>query len=320
MFLNRNLRTERNDYYKVGPRFEGLERGRVCIGLDVRTNIGVAVKVERKNKKNGTLRQEMQVYDVLWRSKRPQTGIPGFLFGGTLSHHRYLVLDRLGKNMEQLRVDCGGTLSLKSVLMVGMRAINAMRFIHESGLIHCRIEPRNLIMGRYVHDEATVYAIDYKHAKRYYGGPPSDDDIPFSVGLTPEQITPFTSTAYDSGIALGRKHDLESLGYTLLYLYFGRLSWEPALNTSPFGCFSKGLCKDLEAEIAEVKKRTNIFYECASLPFEITRYFQYVNDLGKHAAPDYELLSSLFENAFFRTGAEDDCVYDWTPPFERYPA
>lgn len=320
MFLHRDLQTERNGHYKVGPRFAGLQQGRVCIGLDLHTDVGVAVKVERINKKNGSLRQEIQVYDLLWQSKSARTGIPRFLFGGTLGHHRYVVLDRLGKNLEQLRLKCGGSLSLKSVLLVGMHAMNAIKSIHDAGLIHGNIEPRNLIMGRYVHDEATVYMVDYKHARRYYGAPPGDDDIPFSVGLSPERVTPFTSRAYDSGTALGRKHDLESLGYTLLYLFYGRLSWQADENHVQSWCVSKRICQDLEADMAERKLQANMYYECAGLPFEMTRYFQYVNDMGKHSKPDYELLSSLFENAYFRMGAADDCVYDWTPSYEQYPA
>lgn len=319
MYLNRDLLTERHGHYKVGPRFAGLQQGRVCIGLDLDTDVGVAVKVERINKKDGHLTQEILAYDAIWSTKMPKTGIPCFMFGGTLGRHRYVVLDRLGRNLEQLRIECGGTLSLKSVLMVGMRALNAIKSIHNAGLVHCRIEPRNLLMGRYVHDEATVYVIDYKHAKRYYGAQPRDDEIPFSVGIASQEVTPFTSIAHDNGIALGRKHDLESLGYTLLYLYYGQLPWQVEESLSAYSCLAKGRSTDSEIGMMS-KKKTDVFRQCSGLPYEIERFFLYVKALGTNSKPNYDLLSCLFENAFFRSGAADDCTYDWTPSFEKFPA
>lgn len=319
MFLIREFRTDTNGRFKVGPLFPGVQHGKVYIGLNRSTDIGVAVKVERKNCKKGKLRHEIRAYDILHASNYSRTGIPLILFGGTLGHHRYLILDRLGESLERCRIACGGSISTKSVLMVAMRGLNTIRSIHEAGLLHCQIEPRNLLMGRYVHDESNVYAIDFGNAKRFFGGPPCDDEMPYSIACSPKSISLFTSFAYDSGLTLGRKHDLESFGYSLLYLRKGSLSWDVHSKSNPCSIPSRTPSPDHIHTIVENKRNMNLAKECEGLPPEMLRYFAYLNSLGTHAAPDYDLLISLFENAFFRLGYEDDCVYDWTPSFEDYP-
>lgn len=122
------------------------------------------MKIQLKNECNGTLRRDTGIYDALC-TPNTRRGIVPMLFGGTLRPHRSLVLDRFGLNLGQCRHQCEGEmLSLQSTLMVGVCTVRVLRSLHEARVVYCSIQPRNLDMGWYGHDESCVYVIDFSDA------------------------------------------------------------------------------------------------------------------------------------------------------------
>lgn len=323
MPLHRDIRTVQNGRFKVGPLFKDLQRGRVYIGLSYRTDVGVAVKVERISERQGTLLHEILVYDTLHAAPvivpfcllpRPVSGVASMFFAGTMGRHRFLILDRVGRNLEQLSKDSpDNKISLKSTLMLGSQAVRALRSIHDAGILHTDICPRNIAMGRYAHDEASVYLLDFSGARRYFGAKQNDvhASIPFALGREPREVTFFSSEARDAGRVLGRRDDLESLAYTLVYLHRGYLPWSRIV-------YPPGLSRRA-ADIVAMKEEGSAAVVCRGLPGELARFVTAIRILGTHERPDYDFLQSILDNAFFRLGYEDDCVYDWTPSFETFP-
>ena len=60
----------------------------------------------------------------------------------------YLVMEELGDNLEELRRRCGGRLTMKCVLMVGVQLIERVEFVHSNGILHGDIKPSNVMIGK----------------------------------------------------------------------------------------------------------------------------------------------------------------------------
>eukprot|EP00171_Calliarthron_tuberculosum_P010180 IDg10180t1 len=83
---------------------------------------------------------------------------------------------------------------------------------------------------------------------------------------------------------LSRRDDLESLGYMMLYLFFGSLPWQ-------------GFCgEDKNMQVCETKGRFTVDRLCRGAP-EVLQYFlAYVRQMKFEEAPDYEYLLLLCGN------------------------
>ncbi|XP_016663280.1 casein kinase I-like [Acyrthosiphon pisum] len=97
----------------------------------------------------------------------------------------------------------------------------------------------------------------------------------------------------------GRRDDLESLGYVLLYLVKGTLPW----------------MKNIEGEDFDVKKCGDLKKKshktlCADLPENFGKYFDYVRKLEFFETPDYDELINLFQTVYKREEFPDDNLFD----------
>jgi casein kinase I family protein HRR25 len=80
-----------------------------------------------------------------------------------------------------------------------------------------------------------------------------------------------------------RRDDLESVGYILLYLYFGELEWQNVNSTEN----NKMISNMKERIIQNVNK---------NIPQLFINYFEYIKEIGFEEIPDYLFLTNLFNN------------------------
>lgn len=104
------------------------------------------------------------------------------------------------------------------------------------------------------------------------------------------------------GIEQGRRDDLESLGYVMLYFLRGVLPWQNLKATNK---------KDKYEKILEKKLSTSIESLCKGFPTEFVTYLTYCRNMKFDEKPDYLFLKSLFKDLFIRSRFEYDYVYDW---------
>ena len=79
-----------------------------------------------------------------------------------------MVMDLLGKSLEELFSSNTKKLSLKTVLMLAEQMIQRIEFVHSKQFVHRDLKPDNFLMG-YGKRSNKVYLIDYGLAKRYLG-------------------------------------------------------------------------------------------------------------------------------------------------------
>ena len=85
---------------------------------------------------------------------------------GTEGAYKVLVMDRLGKSLEQLFTQCGRTFSLKTTLMLADQMIGRVEYVHNKNFIHRDIKPDNFLMGIGRHCNK-LFLIDFGLAKKF---------------------------------------------------------------------------------------------------------------------------------------------------------
>jgi casein kinase 1 len=81
-------------------------------------------------------------------------------------NHNVMLLDLLGRNLEELLQEQGKTLSLKTVVMLGLQILDRIEYLHSSHFLHRDIKPENFLMGT-GDDAHRLYMIDLGLAKKY---------------------------------------------------------------------------------------------------------------------------------------------------------
>ncbi len=96
-----------------------------------------------------------------------------------------MVMDLLGKSLEDLFQQCKLSFSLKTVLMLADQLIERMEYLHKNNFIHRDIKPDNFLMGtknRMGSDNShLLHVIDFGLAKRFRD-PYMGEHIPFVEG------------------------------------------------------------------------------------------------------------------------------------------
>lgn len=114
--------------------------------------------------------------------------------------------------------------SICTVFQIGLQIISRLEAIHRKGFVHRDIKANNFMIGK-GDKRNVVYIIDFGLAKRFRD-PKTGAHIPFKEGKSLVGTARYASIASHMGYEQGRKDDLESLGFLLLYFLRGKLPWQ----------------------------------------------------------------------------------------------
>ena len=290
-------------HYELIKKIGGGSFGQIYIGEDTQNHKKVAVKLENKKTNVPQLCYESKLY-VLF-SGCPS--VPRLHWYGSDHTHNIMVIDLLGKSLEDLFVQCGQKLSLKTVLMLADQMISCVEYIHSKNFIHNDIKPDNFVMGR--DSKANqVHVIDFGLSKKYRD-PFTHQHIAYADGRSLTGTPRYASIAALQGIRQTRRDDMESLGYVWMYLLKGSLPWMGINLRTRNQKFDK---------ILDVKAATTIESLCYGFPSEFAQYLRDVRNLKFDEQPNYTLYRKRFRDLFIRRGYVFDYVYDWTDTSKMY--
>lgn len=187
--------------------------GKIYKGRNIRTGENVAIKVEAIASQTKLLKNETKIYQYLSSGK----GIPRVKWFGVDEKNNYMVVTLLGDSLSDV-VKKKGTFSLEDVLKIGKQLLERLQYVHDMGLIHRDIKPDNFLMGK----DNVIFLIDFGLCKKY-----TKND----VHVENKKITKIVGTPTFVSVNIhnlnqpSRRDDLESMVYTMIYLYYGNLPW-----------------------------------------------------------------------------------------------
>ncbi|XP_016348035.1 serine/threonine-protein kinase VRK1-like isoform X1 [Sinocyclocheilus anshuiensis] len=269
------------------------------VNVPVRDDTDFVIKVEYHE--NGPLFSELKFYQ---RAAKPDTmnkwkkskqleflGIPTYWGSGLTesnrTRYRFMVMDRLGTDLQKVFMENGGHLKKPTVLQLGVLMLDVLEYIHDNEYVHADIKAANLLLGH--KDPNKVYLADYGLSYRYC---PNGEHKEYKENPKKGHNGTIEYTSIDAhkGVAPSRRGDLEVLGYCLLHWQCGTLPWISSLKNPA------------EVQEAKAKLMSNLpdsvlIISTSGSSTEITRYLSIVKNLGYNEKPDYQALRKILSVA-----------------------
>ena len=179
--------------------------------------------------------------------------------------------------------------------------ITRLEYIHKKWILHIDIKPDNFTLGRGKKSHI-IYLIDFGLSKKYKSSRGNHEHIKYSENKKLIGTARYASINALKGCEQGRRDDMESLGYVLMYFLRGNLPWQ-----------GLKLCKgdDRYKRIYEVKKNTSPEELCAGYPRQFREYIRYTRNLTFEQEPNYDYLKQLIYNVMNRYEYNFDFLFDW---------
>jgi serine/threonine protein kinase len=270
-------------FFRLQSRIGKGSYGEVYDAVDVRTNASVAVKLEPVTARFPQLLYEYRVMQELGN----QHGFPRVLWFETAGDYNVLIMQKLGRSVEDDRTLNGGTLPLDRVTAIGRQALERLSACHALGFAYRDIKPQNFLFGARPGSN-TLYLIDFGLCKRVV-----DVDTGTHIAVRTDKKmagTPrYASLHAHAGVEQSRRDDVEALVYMLVFLVHGKLPWQPkpsaGASSSPASMLRR---------IQSCKQKTSPDKLCAGLPPQFLATLQHAQSLAFDATPDYSYLYDLW--------------------------
>ena len=278
--------------YKLIKSLSANSNNFVFEGINITNKVKVAVKLENKITGKNTLTRECYIIMILKNS-----GIPELVSFGHIGKYNVLIENLLGKSLQDLFELNDNEMPIEDICMIAIQILERIEFIHSKYIIHRNINPNNLLIG--LKNSSLIYMIDFGNARKYRSSR-SGKHLKFKLNQKIFGEISFISTNAMRGAEQSRKDDLESIGYTLIYLLKGFLPWKEFENKT-----------DKLEKIYELKKKISLTRLCKYLPEEIKNYMEYCKDLSFEQEPNYDYLRGLFKQILSKMQKINDNIFFW---------
>ncbi|GBG88336.1 hypothetical protein CBR_g46901 [Chara braunii] len=166
---------------------------------------------------------EWQVYSQLGGSH----GVPRVHYKGRQADYYIMVMDMLGPSLWDVWNTSGQQMSPEMVACIAVEALSILENLHSKGFVHGDVKPENFLLGPPgTPDEKKLFLVDLGLATRWRE-PSSLVHVEYDQRPDVFRGTVrYASVHAHLGRTGSRRDDLESLGYTLVFLLRGRLPWQ----------------------------------------------------------------------------------------------
>jgi serine/threonine protein kinase len=254
-----------------------------------------ALKMEDPSLHHNLLENEAAVLKYL-----QGPNIPKYETYGYNKEHNILVMQLLDKSLDDILFKLK-SFSIKTTAMLGHQMINILKYIHDKHIIHRDVKPDNFVMGR-KELNGTLYIVDFGLAKKYRSSR-TLKQLPLTKRKSLTGTARYASIHALQGYEQSRRDDLESVGYTLMYLLRGNLPWQSIKVKNKEEKYKKILNKKKKMSSKELGE---------GFPIEFAEILDHFKSLGYTENPDYETCCQKLLNVLQREKLKFDYVYDWT--------
>ena len=283
--------------YKPEKKLGEGSFGKIYSAVNVTDGEHYALKME--NKESGQNLLESEAYFLCYLRGY---GIPSVKSYGFSGNYNIMVMELLGKSLEDLFQDYKRKFSLKTVCLLAQQMLERMEFIHNKHIIHRDIKPDNFVIGVNNKSEI-VYILDFGLAKKYRSSR-TLQHIKFNINKKLTGTARYASINALRGCEQSRRDDLEAIGYVLMYFLRGSLPWQGLKVDRK---------EDRYKKIYEKKKATSPEELCSGFPPELAEYVRYTRNLEFEQNPDYNYLRGLFRKIMEDKGYDpNDIKFDWS--------
>lgn len=206
---------------------------------------------------------------------------------------KILVMDLLGPSIDNF-VSKYKRFDLKTTILIMIQLLESIKYIHNSGYIHRDIKPKNLVINS--SDPSKISIIDFGLSIKFIK---DNHHIPCKKTKVFCGTERYASIAAHTRYTQSRKDDLESILYTIIYLYKGRLPWQGIKSSNKSERLKCVLKKKQEIGIPEL---------CKGMPREFEVFGKYINSIEFNEKPHYTSMTRMFYNLYENLGYTDNNV------------
>ena len=281
--------------YKPDSKIGEGSFGSIYSAHDINNGELCALKFEKRSSNKSFLQTETYLLCYL-----KGEGIPYIKSYGSSGDYNVLVMELLGKSLEILFEENNNKFSLKTVCMLADQMISRLEYIHKKDILHRDIKPDNFTIGK-GKTSHIIYLIDFGLSKKLKNSK-ANNHTKHSLNKKLIGTARYASINAMKGEEQGKRDDMESLGYVLMYFLRGNLPWQGLK-------LSKGDSRN--KKIFEIKKETTPEELCVGFPKEFREYIRYTRHLRQEQEPDYNYLKKLIYGVMERYEYNFDFLYDW---------
>lgn len=259
----------------------------VYLGMDQKTNNKkVAIKIEKKPIKH--LELESKIIKYL----QGGIGIPKYYDYFIKEPYAFLIMEYLNQDIKMyIKNSIKNNIKIpnSTKVNVSIQMLNRIEFLHSQGFIHRDIKPENFCMGS-PDNNIIIYLIDFGLCKRYI-----NNDKKHNIYNENENFVgtlKFASVNAHLGVSLSRRDDLESLAYSIIYLFNdGKLPWDK-VNSKSF--------EERNNLIMEIKDEISSDAIYRGLDNNLSAFLKYTKTLKFEETPNYQYLHDLLQNIYLK--------------------
>ena len=305
---NFDLDFEADDLFKINDNYTILLNkklgngsfGQIYQCLNTKTNEILACKIESINELKPQLYHESKILLLM----KNCTGFPTCYDFILTDQDKILIMDYLGPNLDTIMNKLPSDNNIKKFttktsLMIMIQAIERLKCLHEKGIIHRDIKPENFVIGP-KNKERIIYLIDFGLSKKI-----SNDKILPTIKADRNIIGTmrYISMNTHQGYEQGRRDDLESLFYIIIYFIKGELPWQNIKCKTRQEKYNK---------IFEIKKKVTEDGELVEdLPIEMKKILEYILGLNFAERPNYLMMKNAIELILNKLNYSNDLQFDW---------
>ena len=304
---NFDLDFEADDLFKINDNYTILLNKKLGSGsfgqiyqcLNTKTNEILACKIESINELKPQLYHESKILLLM----KNCTGFPTCYDFILTDQDKILIMDYLGPNLDTIMNKLPSDNNIKKFttktsLMIMIQAIERLKCLHEKGIIHRDIKPENFVIGP-KNKERIIYLIDFGLSKKI-----SNDKILPTIKADRNIIGTmrYISMNTHQGYEQGRRDDLESLFYIIIYFIKGELPWQNIKCKTRAEKYNK---------IFEIKKKVTEDGELVEdLPIEMKKILEYILGLNFAERPNYLMMKNAIELILNKLNYSNDLQFD----------